>query len=68
MFRAVVLCILAGRYQRFVKNYCAHVRYEVLTAAAMKLTVFWIAKQGSLVEVYRCFAGACCLLHQGYKP
>jgi hypothetical protein len=37
------------------------VRYQVLTAASLKITVFW----DSLVEVYRRFRGAYCLHHQG---
>jgi hypothetical protein len=31
----------------------------------MKMTVFWDVVPYSLVEVYRRFRGACCLLHQG---
>jgi hypothetical protein len=30
-------------------------RFEVLTAASMKMTVFWDVAPCSLVEVYRCF-------------
>jgi hypothetical protein len=37
-------------------------RFQVLMAASMKMTVFWDVAPCSLVEVYR---GACCLHHQG---
>jgi hypothetical protein len=48
---------------------CKHfVRFEVLTAASMKMTVFWFAAPRSLVEIYRLFRGACCLHHQGDHP
>jgi hypothetical protein len=38
----------------------AHVRYQVLTAASVKVTVFWDVTPCRLVEVYRRFGGACC--------
>jgi hypothetical protein len=41
------------------------VRYEVLTAANIKMAVFWVVAQCSLVEIYRRFRGAYCLRHQG---
>jgi hypothetical protein len=41
------------------------VRFQVLTAASMKMAVFWIVAACSLVQVYRRFRGACCLRHQG---
>jgi hypothetical protein len=44
------------------------VRFQVLTAASMKMTVFWDIAPCSLVEVYRRFRGACCLHHQGDRP
>jgi hypothetical protein len=44
------------------------VRFQVLTVASMKMTVFWNVALCSLVEVYRCFRGACCLHHQAYCP
>jgi hypothetical protein len=40
------------------------VRFQVLTAASVKLTDFWVVTPCSLVEVYRRFSGACCLHHQ----
>jgi hypothetical protein len=49
-----------GEYARFI---C--VRFQVLTAASMKLTVFWDVALCSLVEVYRRFRGAYSLHHQG---
>jgi hypothetical protein len=50
----VTLCGLAGRY----------VRFEVLTAASMKISVFWDVAPCSLVVCQR-FRGACCLHRQG---
>jgi hypothetical protein len=41
------------------------VRFQVLTAANMKMTVFWDVAPCSLVEVYRRFRGTYCLNHQG---
>jgi hypothetical protein len=41
------------------------VRFEVLTASSMKMTVFWVVAPCSLLEVYRRFRGTCCLHHQG---
>jgi hypothetical protein len=40
-------------------------RFQVLTVASMKMTVFWDVAPCSLVEVYQCFRGACCLTHRG---
>jgi hypothetical protein len=34
------------------------VRFEVLTAASIKMTVFWVAAPCSLVEFYRRYRGA----------
>jgi hypothetical protein len=39
-------------------------RFQVLTAMSMKVTVFWDVAPCSLVEVYQHFRGACCLHHQ----
>jgi hypothetical protein len=39
--------------------------FEVLTAASMRMAVFWVVAPYSLVEVYRRFRGACCLHHNG---
>jgi hypothetical protein len=33
-----------------------------------KMAVFWVVAQCSLLEVYRCFIGSCCLQHQGNHP
>jgi hypothetical protein len=44
------------------------VRFQVLTAASMKMTVFWVVAPCSLVEVYWCFRSACYLNHQGDCP
>jgi hypothetical protein len=41
------------------------VRFEVLTAASMKMAVFWVVAPRNLVEVYRRFRGTCCLHHHG---
>jgi hypothetical protein len=40
-------------------------RFQILTAASMKMTVFWGVLQCSLADVYRRFKGACCLHYQG---
>jgi hypothetical protein len=40
----------------------AYLRFQVLTAASMKMAVFWVVAPCSLVEVYRRFRGACCLI------
>jgi hypothetical protein len=42
---------------------CVWVRFQVLTAASMKITIFWDVAPCSLVEVYRRFRGAYCLDH-----
>jgi hypothetical protein len=39
--------------------------FEVLTAASMKMAVFWVVAPCSLVEIYRRFRGACCIHIQG---
>jgi hypothetical protein len=43
-------------------------RFEVLTAASMKMAVFWVIAPCSLVEVYQYFRGTCCLHHHGSSP
>jgi hypothetical protein len=40
-----------------------YVRFQVLTAASMKMAVFWVVALCSLVEVYSRFRGAYCLHH-----
>jgi hypothetical protein len=40
-------------------NYHYYVRLSVLTAASMKIAVFWDVAPCSLVEVYRSSRGAC---------
>jgi hypothetical protein len=40
-------------------------RYQVLTAASMKMTVFWDIAPCRLAEIDRHFRGAYCLHHQG---
>jgi hypothetical protein len=37
-------------------------RFQVLTAASMKMAAFWDLALCSLVEVHRRFRGACCLI------
>jgi hypothetical protein len=34
-------------------------------AMSMKMAVFWVVALCSLVEVYQCFRGVCCLHYQG---
>jgi hypothetical protein len=43
------------------------VRFQDLTAASMKTTVFWVVAPCSLVEVYRSFGGECSLHYQGVQ-
>jgi hypothetical protein len=40
------------------------VRFEVITAASMKIAVFWVVAPCKLVDVYQRFRGTCCLHHQ----
>jgi hypothetical protein len=42
-----------------------YVESEVLTAASMKMAVFWVVVLCSLAEVYKRFRGTCCLHYQG---
>jgi hypothetical protein len=42
-----------------------NVGFEGLTAVSMKMAVFWVVMLCSLVEVYQCVRGSCCLHHQG---
>jgi hypothetical protein len=41
-----------------------YVRFQVLTAASMKMAVVWDLGSCSLVETDRRFRGVCCLHHQ----
>jgi hypothetical protein len=41
------------------------VGFEVLTVVRTKMAVYWVVAPCSLVEVYQCFRGPCCLRHQG---
>jgi hypothetical protein len=38
--------------------------FGVLMVANMKMAIFWVVTVCSLVEVYQCFRGTCCLHHQ----
>jgi hypothetical protein len=40
-------------------------RFQVLTGAIMKVTVFWYVEPCSLIEMYRSSRGAYCLHHEG---
>jgi hypothetical protein len=51
--------ILLKNYKRKI------VGFEVLTAVSTKMDVFWAVAPCSLIEVYQCFRGPCCLHHQG---
>jgi hypothetical protein len=46
-------------------QFIIHVEFEVLTAASMKMAVFWVVAPCSLVEVYQRFRGTYCLHHLG---
>jgi hypothetical protein len=41
------------------------VGFEVLTAASMKMAIFWVVAPCNLVEVYRRLRGICCRHHHG---
>jgi hypothetical protein len=51
----------------FLRNVSIYQRvgFEVLTVVSTKMAVFWVVAPWSLVEVYRCLRGHCCLHHQG---
>jgi hypothetical protein len=53
------------QYVNLLQNSKMSVKFEVLTAVSMKMTVFWVVATSSLVEVYQRFRGPCCLRHQG---
>jgi hypothetical protein len=46
-----------------LKSY--YVRFQVLAARNMKMTVFWVVAPCRLIEVNKRFTGTCCLHHQG---
>jgi hypothetical protein len=48
-----------------VNNRCVWVRFQVLTATSMKMSVFWDVAPCILVDTGRRFRGAYCLHHQG---
>jgi hypothetical protein len=56
--------ILAGEVEQLGRKQ-SFVRFQVLTTASMKTTVFWDIAPCSLVEVCRRLRGGCCLHHQG---
>jgi hypothetical protein len=64
---STVLCAVNNTYWFFFLGEISEdvnlVRFQVLTAASMKMAVFWVVAPCSLVEVYWRFRGACCL-HQ----
>jgi hypothetical protein len=46
-----------------IKLSYSSVRFQVLKAASMNMTVFWDAAPRSLAEIYRCFRDSCCHHH-----
>jgi hypothetical protein len=55
------------KYTTVVEVTSLYVKFQVITAASMEMTIIfdiWNVAPCSLVEVYRCFRGACCLHHQ----
>jgi hypothetical protein len=52
---------LQEEYSKFYYSKWVFVRFQVLTAASMKMAVFEVVVPCSLVEVYRRFRGTCCL-------
>jgi hypothetical protein len=53
-------------FKSFVKAESC-VGFEVLTAASMKIDVFWVVTSCNLVKVYQRFRGACCFYHRPDK-
>jgi hypothetical protein len=63
--------VLTGKLFRkpsFHELASSYVRFQVLTAESMKMTVFWDVAPCSLVENDRNFGSTHCLHHQGYHP
>jgi hypothetical protein len=56
---------LIDRNQNHTRLATFDVRFQVLTATSMKMTVFWDVVPCSVVEIDCRFRGAYCLLHQG---
>jgi hypothetical protein len=54
---------LVKKYSIFYGN--RMLRFQVFTAASMKMAVFWVVAPCSLVDVYLRFRGTRCLHHQG---
>jgi hypothetical protein len=52
---------------KYLKNHQLKYRFQVLTAATMKIPFLWVVPC-SPVEVYRRFRGACYLCHQVFRP
>jgi hypothetical protein len=48
-----------------VNTVARRIGIEVLMAVSTQIAVFWVIATCSLVEVYHCFRGICCLHHQG---
>jgi hypothetical protein len=59
--KTVHVWIVNGQNIELFSTFLQHVRFQVLTAANMKMALFWVAAPSSLVEVYQRFRGACCL-------
>jgi hypothetical protein len=51
-------------FNNFISKQALKIRFQALTAARMKMTLFRYIAACSLVEVYRCFRGAYCLHHR----
>jgi hypothetical protein len=43
------------------------VKFEALRVVTKKITVFWDVMPSSLVDVYQCLGGMCCLHLQGRR-
>jgi hypothetical protein len=46
------------------ETFCGKVRFQIFTAAIMKMSVVWRVAPCSVVQVYQRFGGAYCLHHQ----
>jgi hypothetical protein len=48
----------------YLRRISGYVGFEVLTAACMKMAIFWVVTPYRLVEVYQRFRGTYCFYHQ----
>jgi hypothetical protein len=64
-YLSALLVSQEGLYSMELVTYFDTVIFQILTAASMKMTVFWNVAPCSLVEIDRRFRDSYCLHHQG---